>query len=230
MFRGYVQLQEHLRREKKRKERELEAGTQKSESKKPCHAASPCTHPTPEPSKAQYIQDHIDRLNLQSPGAKEAIQPFIRSMDWPTVKQVTNDLPQMDALDGTTPIHWCTGNEVYDKSEIMAQVLHDMGCNPISTFPSGHMVDTALPPKKGISGIARVMSYMIHPNPDCPSLMYAVNISGTSTAPFYVPGLLHRARHFDEAEVGRYNSNITPQGTLVDLHHGKFTTGLLKHI
>jgi hypothetical protein len=125
---------------------------------------------------------------------------------------------QTDTLDGTTPIHWFDVTAVHSRNEILAQVFHDTFEAPPLTFPSGYMVDSR--PEDSISGIAKVLSYLNNPDPNCPTLMYATNIRGTSL-PFLLPRLLPIVRHFDEIETRSYASNITPEGTLVDLHKGE---------
>jgi hypothetical protein len=176
----------------------------------------------------QEFNNQTGGIHLQSLAGKEAIEPFINLVNsLPQVTQVKSGVAQIDGLDGTAPIHWITEDHIPDKRTASAQVLTDIESGQYTTFASGRLVNP-LRTDNRISDIAKVMSHMIDPDPDSPELVYAANIMGKSTAPlFHVPSHLHKLRHFDEDEVTRrYSSNVTPQGTVVDLHQGKMSEAL----
>ena len=211
-FRSMRQLTDNLRLEKKRLKRKLETASDKVIVKKNCH--------TSETQSADFPGIPFDpNQNLSTVRAQEAIRPFLQLIKrWPLASQTVSDASQTDKLDGTTPIHWFDVTAVHSRNKILAQVFHDMLEAPPSTFPSGYMVDSR--PEDSIFGIAKVLSYLNNPDPNCPTLMYTTNIRG-NYMPFLLPTLLPMVRHFDEIETRSYASNITPEGTLVDLHQGE---------
>jgi hypothetical protein len=212
-FKTMHHLTQHLRLgEKTRLKRELEMASDEIMVKKNCH--------TSETQSADFPGIPFDpNQNLRSVRAQETIRPFLHLIQkWPLASQTVSNALQTDTLDGTTPIHWFDVTAVHSRNEILAQVFHDTFEAPPLTFPSGYMVDSR--PEDSISGIAKVLSYLNNPDPNCPTLMYATNIRGTSL-PFLLPRLLPIVRHFDEIETRSYASNITPEGTLVDLHKGE---------
>ena len=212
-FKTTRHLAQHLRLgEKNRLKKEMETTSDQTMVNKTCY--------TSETQSTDFPGIPFDpNQNLTSAHAQEAIRPFLHLIQkWPLASQTVSDTSQTDTLDGTTPIHWNDVTTVHNRNKILAQVFHDMYEAPPLTFPSGYMVDSR--PKDNISGIANVLSYLNNPDPNCPSLMFATNILGTSW-PFLLPRLLPMVRHFDEIETRSYSSNITPEGTLVDLHTGE---------
>ncbi|KAF2123576.1 hypothetical protein P153DRAFT_391413 [Dothidotthia symphoricarpi CBS 119687] len=67
---------------------------------------------------------------------------------------------------------------------------------------------------------AEIISQWQFPDRNRQDLLYASNILGTSPdLQIQIPLLPREARHFDEDSIqGFYNSNMTPEGTLVDIH------------
>ncbi|KAF2818050.1 hypothetical protein CC86DRAFT_414259 [Ophiobolus disseminans] len=161
----------------------------------------------------------LDREIMTSLVGREAAEPFLYLIEkWPAVLDVPHDTTQTTGLDGTSPIHWRTGNHIQNRSQVLARAIHDMGGKSHATFSSGHIVPLAAPDEQNTSADAKILSLMINPDPESLDLMYAANIPGTGKPPFHFPGVLRNLRHFEEAEITKYSSNITPQGTVVDLH------------
>jgi hypothetical protein len=155
--------------------------------------------------------------------AKEVVQPFLTLVEVlaPVIK-VVNEANKINLPDGTTPIHWAT-NDLFRFSitKVMSTVIADMDRTRSDIFDSGSLTDT---PKRAYVDLkADVMAQMIKLDPDSQGLVYVANISGqSSNSPIRVPETLLALRHFDENDFNnKYGSNITPQGTVFDLHQGE---------
>jgi hypothetical protein len=155
--------------------------------------------------------------------AKEVVQPFLSLVEVlaPVIK-VVNEANKLNPLDGTSPIHWAT-NHLFRCSitEVISTVIADMDRARSDIFDSGSLTDT---PKRAYVDLkADIVAHMIKPDPDSQCLLYVANISGQSSdSPIRVPETLLALRHFDENDfTNRYGSNITPRGTVFDLHQGE---------
>jgi hypothetical protein len=155
--------------------------------------------------------------------AKEVVQPFLSLVEvLAPVIRVVNEANKINPLDGTTPIHWAT-NGLFRCSitKVMSTVIADMDRTKPDIFDSGSLTDT--PKRPYVELKADVMAHMIKPDPDAQCLLYVANISGQSSDfPIGVPETLLALRHFDENDfANKYSSNITPRGTVFDLHRGE---------
>jgi hypothetical protein len=150
--------------------------------------------------------------------AKEAVQPFLdlgyESQPVTIIEQTVETFK-----DGTIPLHFDTGDLLpFDIRKTNTIVMTDMLRNRPAKFASGDLTQ----PLQGDDQVltAQLLSQIVCPDPASNELLYAANIKGVSEkSPIRVPGLLNTLRNFKG--IDGYSSNVTPQGTVVDLHRGK---------
>ncbi|CAE7016073.1 hypothetical protein PTNB73_01359 [Pyrenophora teres f. teres] len=154
--------------------------------------------------------------------AHEAVLPFLSLLrKLPPVRRIVGDFD--GDIDATAPLHWATkGHLPLSGTKLLELVVSEMNSGRSAKFQSGHLVDPVEGPSNAVLN-TRVLSHMIVPSPDSAELTYAANIDGQSKD-FHVrvPDALFLHRHFDVEDVaGKYSSNMTPQGTVVDLHRDR---------
>jgi hypothetical protein len=196
------------------------------QSSKPSACLSLINLPDRHPQKHNEAFDEemcelLEASKLIGP-AKEAVQPFLSLVEVlaPVIK--VNEANKINRLDGTTPIHWATNDLFrYSITKVMSTVIADMDRAKPAIFDSGSLTDT--PKRAYVELKAEVMARMIKPDPHSQGLIYVANVSGQSSdSPIRVPQTLLALRHFDENDfTNKYGSNITPQGTVFDLHQGE---------
>ncbi|KAF2818054.1 hypothetical protein CC86DRAFT_182897 [Ophiobolus disseminans] len=171
-FAGVPQLQEHLMREKGK----LKATDRKRQRRRSDDVRlEPIAYSQALQALTQYCD--LDREIMTSLVGREAAEPFLYLIEkWPAVLDVPHDTTQTTGLDGTSPIHWRTGNHIQNRSQVLARAIHDMGGKSHATFSSGHIVPLAAPDEQNTSADAKILSLMINPDPESLDLMYAANI------------------------------------------------------
>lgn len=174
------------------------------------------------PSIPSDLRDLISGVSkLDSAVANNAILPFLWMLRNPhPVTRISDEHSSTEGVDGTTPIHWAIGDLItLSRRASRNRVIEDLFTASSSKFLSGHLVHP-IDESNDILNI-RLICQIATPDPNSKSLLYAANIRGRlDISPVQMPTLLHKMRHFDIEEVASYSSNLTPKGTVVDLHRG----------
>ena len=234
-FSGISDLRTHLRTKaearKKKNERGNENemnGTNSNERLSPLTTVvvTPSVHHwQSDPTYSAFPTDlrSLARGDSKAQGATahDALTPFQSLLSkLPPVKRIVQD--SGENIDAARSLHWATKDHIpFSGSKLTELVVRDMNSGPSAKFLSGHLVNSVESPSPRMLD-ARVISQMIVPDPNSAELTYAANIDGQSKDfQVHLPSVLSLQRHFDADDIaGKYSSNMTPQGIIVDLHRG----------